>query len=144
MRLGFAAFVACSKVGRSLVELRWISGRLIHLQYDFHTDSTKVKPYVAYGLGYESVSLQGSTGGSTSMNASFEGALSGLNLAMPELGIDIPLGKHASFLLFATAKLGKYTNRSGTLSAGSAEINAAYGSPDFHRWFGAGIGLSYF
>jgi hypothetical protein len=115
----------------------------VHVRYDFREQLPVygVSPWVSFGSGVETLKMFGSSGKSETLYGSFEGSLTGVNLAMPEIGLDWRAGEHAVIAIFANAKVGRYFSRSGNLRLLDEEIEAQYGAGAWHTWIGGGLAL---
>lgn len=110
------------------------------VRYDFKAGlgGSSADPWLSFGVGYELLHAWGSTGSSQAMNGEFDGSASGLNFAMPSLGIDWVVN---GFLIgpYVSATLGQNLTRSAKMTVNDVTVPANMGGSATYYWFGAGL-----
>lgn len=118
-----------------------------HLRHDFRADVPvgSPSPWVSFGAGVEHAWLIGSSGKSDRVIGSFDGEFTGVNFAMPAVGIDWRADERHILGLFACASVGRYLNRKATAGVRLApDIDADFGGSATHAWIGGGMQVGWF
>lgn len=110
------------------------------VRYDFKARVARgsAAPWLSFGVGYEKLHATGSTGSSQSMIGDFDGSASGVNFAMPSLGVDWVVN---GFLIgpYVSATLGRNLTRSASMTVNDVSVPGNMGGPATYYWFGAGL-----